>query len=90
MAAGGAPAPESLGDSASSLSEGDHEAMLKALDGLPWVFIITCDAHQQWACMDWPFRCLYLNSCHSSASPASTYCIQPCCWVVTVLGEPDS
>lgn len=33
-----------------------EEQLLHSLEGLPWEFIISKDAHQEWARMDPPFR----------------------------------
>ena len=47
-----------LEDSSSLESrEEDHDRLLAQLQNLPWSFIITRDARQTWANMDWPFRC---------------------------------
>lgn len=48
---------EVLEDGDLDAQEVDHRQLMKELKDLPWSFIITRDARQTWANMDWPFRC---------------------------------
>ncbi|KAK9807285.1 hypothetical protein WJX73_007725 [Symbiochloris irregularis] len=46
---------------------GDHDRLIEALQNLPWVYIITRDARQSWASMNWPFRRMVFKSLHRIA-----------------------